>query len=274
MSEARTTLGLKRGGSDLNAVTVLEREVYEVGEAARLLGLHVRTLRNWLEGYSAHGKSYPPVLREAATGSDLLTWGEFVEAGYLAEYRRVQKVPLPRIRDYIEDWRARLGVPYPLAHQQPYVGPDHDLMDPAETEGGDTIMYRFRDGQLTMTPWAREFFHKIDFEHQIAQRIWPDGKDQRVVIDPQRAFGAPPWTGCAPRCSTRCSWPATPSPTTTLTAKPSKRPSDSSRPGPSQRSPRRRPDHERRGRYHGPLYAEAAGRVRFGLKADHPQFSA
>lgn len=170
---------------------MLEREVYEVGEAARLLGLHVRTLRNWLEGYSARGKSYPPVLRKAATGSDLLTWGEFVEAGYLAEYRRAQKVPLPRIRDYIEAWRARLGVPYPLAHQQPYVGPDHDLMDSAETEGGDTIMYRFRDGQLTMTPWAREFFHKIDFEHQIAQRIWPDGKDQRVVIDPQRAFGAP-----------------------------------------------------------------------------------
>ena len=162
-----------------------------MGEAARLLGLHVRTLRNWLEGYSARGKSYRPVLREISTGSELLTWGEFVEAGYLSEYRRVQRIPLPKIREYIETWRQRLGVPYPLAHQRPYSGPRPDLMDSAETKGGEAIMYRFSDGQLTMTPWAREFFHKIDFEQEIAQRLWPDGKNQLVVIDPRRAFGTP-----------------------------------------------------------------------------------
>ena len=162
-----------------------------MGEAARLLGLHVRTLRNWLDGYTARGKIYRPVLRETATGSDLLTWGEFVEAGYLAEYRRVQKIPLPKIRAYIETWRERLDVPYPLAHQRPYAGPGRDLMDSVETETGDTIMYRFRDGQMTMTPWAREFYRKVDFEQDIARRLWPDGKDRLVVIDPLRAFGTP-----------------------------------------------------------------------------------
>ncbi len=172
-------------------MAVLEREVYEVGEAARLLGLHVRTLRNWLDGYTARGKLYRPVLREVATGSDLLTWGEFVEAGYLTEYRRVQKIPLPKIREYIETWRERLDAPYPPADRRPYAGPGPDLMDSAETQTGDTIMYRFRNGQLTMTPWAQEFYRKVDFEEDIARRIWPDGKDQLVVIDPQRAFGTP-----------------------------------------------------------------------------------
>ncbi len=53
----------------LTATAVLDRETYEAGEAARLLGVHVRTLANWLDGYSGRGKSYPPVLRPASTGS-------------------------------------------------------------------------------------------------------------------------------------------------------------------------------------------------------------
>jgi len=172
-------------------VTVLEREMYEVGEAARLLGVHSRTLRNWLDGYTARGKPYRPVLRERPTGSDLLTWGEFVEAGFLNEYRRIQRVPLPEIRTYIDTWREKLQVPYPLAHQQPYAGPGRHLMDVAETREGDTVIYRFHDGQLILTPWAQEFVRKVDFDHSIASRYWPAGRDQRVVIDPQRSFGAP-----------------------------------------------------------------------------------
>ena len=173
------------------AVTVLEREMYEVGEAARLLGLHARTLRNWLDGYTARGKNYRPVLREHATGSDILTWGEFVEAGFLTEYRRVQSIPLPEIRAYIDAWRERLNVPHPLAHQQPYAGPGRHLMDTDETGDGDTIIYRFRDGQLTLTPWAQEFVRKVEFDHSIAARYWPAGQDEGVVIDPERSFGAP-----------------------------------------------------------------------------------
>jgi uncharacterized protein (DUF433 family) len=172
-------------------VTVLEREMYEVGEAARLLGVHSRTLRNWLDGYTARGKPYRPVLRERPTGSDLLTWGEFVEAGFLNEYRRIQRVPLPEIRTYIDTWREKLQVPYPLAHQQPYAGPGRHRMDVAETREGDTVIYRFHDGQLILTPWAQEFVRKVDFDHSIASRYWPAGRDQQVVIDPQRSFGAP-----------------------------------------------------------------------------------
>lgn len=173
------------------AVTVLDREIYEVGEAARLLGVHARTLRNWLDGYSARGRSYRPVVRERATGSDVLSWGEFVEAGFLNEFLRVQRIPLPEIRAYIGSWRDKLGVPYPLAHQQPYSGVGRRLMDGSETPEGDMIVYRFRDGQLTLTPWAQEFVRKVEFDRQVAKRYWPAGQDQPVVIDPQRSFGAP-----------------------------------------------------------------------------------
>jgi hypothetical protein len=103
--------------------------MYEVGDAARLRGVHVRTLRNWLEGYPGRGKSYPPVLRSQSTGADIVTWGEFIEAGYLTEYRTVRRVALPELRAYIDWWRSRLGVSYPLAHQQPYVGEGRALIE-------------------------------------------------------------------------------------------------------------------------------------------------
>jgi len=165
--------------------------MYEVGEAARLLGLHARTLRNWLDGYSGRGKTYRPVLREGPTGSDLLTWGEFIEAGHLAAYRQEQRVPLPELRAYIDWWREKLRIPYPLAHQQPYVAPGPGLMDTVEQGDGIRVMYRFRDGQTTLMPWAREFVHKVEFDGDVARRYWPSGKEQRVLIDPSRSFGAP-----------------------------------------------------------------------------------
>ncbi len=172
------------------SVTVLDREIYEVHEAARLLRVHSRTLRNWLDGYTARGKAYPPVLRERAIGSGILTWGEFVEAGFLAEYRKSQRIPLPKLRSYIAQWRDELKVPYPLAHNRPYAGPGRHLMDDAETAEGDSIIYRFHDGQLIFTPWAQAFVRKVEF-NGVANRYWPAGRDQPVVIDPQRSFGVP-----------------------------------------------------------------------------------
>ncbi len=172
-------------------VAVLEIVVYEAIEAARLLGLHVKTLRNWLEGYATKVKSYPPVLRQSAIGSDLVTWGEFVEAGFLTEYRKVHKIPLSQLREYVGYWRAKLGVPHPLAHRQPYVGPGPSLIDKTKEATGEWILYRFQGGQMMLTPWAERFVEKVEFDCDVAQRYRPAGKHAPVVIDPRRSFGAP-----------------------------------------------------------------------------------
>jgi uncharacterized protein (DUF433 family) len=175
----------------LTTAAVLDREMYEAGEAARLLGVHVRTLRNWLEGYPGRSKSYPPVLRTEPTGKDILTWGEFIEAGYLTEYRKVRRVALPELRAYIDWWRSHLDVCYPLAHQQPYVGEGRALIETERSADGDDVMYRVRDGQLVLVPWAQEFVDTVEFDHTVAQRYWPAGRAGAVAIDPLRSFGAP-----------------------------------------------------------------------------------
>ena len=85
--------------------TVLDRELYDQALAAEALGLPRPTLHYWLEGGERRGRSYAPVLRPVATGSHTVTWGEFVEARYLREYRRSLGASMQRLRAFIEHLR-------------------------------------------------------------------------------------------------------------------------------------------------------------------------
>jgi hypothetical protein len=115
-------------------VSILERPVYGVVEAAGILGLRYRRARAWLDGYERRGANYPPVIREQATGSKIVTWGEFVELGYLTEYRQ-KGVPLQRLRPVIDELRREFQTPYPLATARVRTG----ITDGQRTEirGGD-----------------------------------------------------------------------------------------------------------------------------------------
>lgn len=171
----------------------LDRELYLVPEAARLLAITPSTLRNWLDGYARLGTAYPPVIRTEPTGSEIVTWGEFVEAGYLKEYRD-RRVPLQRLRPFVDALRHAVDAPYPLAHYRPYVGEGRQLALELQEEVGleDALqLVIFTSGQLVLSPPAQEFFDKVVFEHDLAARLYPDGRESPVTIDPEQAFGIP-----------------------------------------------------------------------------------
>jgi hypothetical protein len=100
--------------------SILDRPVYGVPEAAALLGLRAGQAWAWLDGCSRLGVSYKPVIRVEPTGDEIVTWGEFVELGYLREYRR-KGVLLQRLRPVIDELRREFGTPYPLATARPYL---------------------------------------------------------------------------------------------------------------------------------------------------------
>src|SRR6266496_100751 len=117
------------------SVTVLEREMYTEAAAARLLGVAQNTLNYWLEGGERRGKVYKPVIRVEPRGDRAaVTWGEFLEAGLLREYRR-RNVPMLELRDFIDKVRDRYGVPYPLADRRPYVS-GRDLLVKLQNDSG------------------------------------------------------------------------------------------------------------------------------------------
>jgi uncharacterized protein (DUF433 family) len=179
-------------------VTLLDRPVYGMSQAARLLGLRTDGLRRWIDGYERRGKIYPPVVRDRTTGVDTVTWGEFVEAGYLREYRAKQ-VSLQYLRPVIGLLRDRLNVQYPLATLRPYTSGKELALEVQQIVGLDpdlSIVILGRDGSLKVADPAAAFLEKVDFAGgDIAERLFPMGRNVPVVLDPDRSFGEPTVSG-------------------------------------------------------------------------------
>lgn len=182
-----------------NAPSILERPVYGVSEAAGLLGLRSDRARAWLDGYERSGVQYPPVIRVQPTGEDLVTWGEFVELGYLREYRR-KGVPLQQLRPVIEELRREFETPYPLATARLYLyGKELVLEVQERNDLPSPIAIVVRSGQqILLADAAKQFFRKVEFDpsgSDAIHRIRPAGPASPVVIDPLVRFGRPAVSG-------------------------------------------------------------------------------
>ena len=182
----------------MGSVSALERPVYGMGQAAALLGLRTDKVRGWLDGYGRDTVAYPPVIREVATGSDEVTWGEFVELGYLREYRRA-RVSLQHIRPVIDRLRDQYGVRYPLASARPFVR-DRQLVLRIQEEAGvdPAVAMYIRSGQtFILAPEVQAYLQKVEFVDDVVARVRPAGKTSPVLIDPDVSFGRPSVRGVA-----------------------------------------------------------------------------
>lgn len=182
-------------------VSILERPVYGLGEAASLLGLRTERARAWVDGYERQGVRYSPVIRPEPTGEDIVTWGEFVELGYLREYRR-KGVPLQRLRPVIDALRHEFSTPYPLATARPYVfGKELVLELQQQNDLPRAIAIVVDSGQtIGLADEAKRFFTKVEFDPAgsgDATRLRPAGPASSVVIDPLVRFGRPAISGVA-----------------------------------------------------------------------------
>lgn len=183
------------------ALSILERPVYGVVEAAGLLGLRVDRARAWLDGYERRGVRYPPVVRSEPTAGEVVTWGEFVELGYLREYRR-KGVPLQQLRPVIEDLRHEFGTPYPLATAKPFLyGKELVLELQRRNDLPAALAIVIRSGQtIVLADETQRFLQKVEFHPPgdgDARRLMPAGRASPVVIDPLVRFGRPSVNGVA-----------------------------------------------------------------------------
>jgi uncharacterized protein (DUF433 family) len=175
--------------------------VYGVSEAAALLGLRADRARAWLDGYERQGAQYPPVIRVEPTGEDIVTWGEFVELGYLREYRR-KGVPLQRLRPVIDELRREFDTSYPLATAKPYILGKELVLELQEKNGiPPAIAIVIRSGQqILLADDAQRFLKKVEFDRPgqgDVRLLRPAGMASPVVIDPLVRFGRPSVQGVA-----------------------------------------------------------------------------
>jgi uncharacterized protein (DUF433 family) len=184
-------------------VTLLERELYSEGEAARLLRVPPSTLHYWLQGGDRRGITYPPILRPEPVDRSWVTWAEFIEAGWLTEYRRNRQVPMIDLRDFITRLRDEMGVPYPLAHHRPFVS-GKKLVERAQRGAGLSSDFHLvtmtADGQMMLTPPGSSFVERVVWTGDLATG-WKPHEDRRstVRVFPDVRFGRPSVAGVSTR---------------------------------------------------------------------------
>lgn len=181
-------------------IDLLNRPVYGMGQVDHVLGLTSGTARRWIDGYSRSGKAYPPVVREVPTGEDIVTWGEFVEARLLSEYRHAG-VPLVHMRPAVERLRQELQTAYPLASSRAWVDVDgRELIRRVQDQVGlnprlALVVVRTDQGILHWSPEARDFEASAEWEQTPSglevRRIRPSADVEEVFIDPLVSFGEP-----------------------------------------------------------------------------------
>lgn len=169
--------------------------MYAEAEAARLLEVSQSTLHYWLEGGSMRGRRYNPVLRLAPNGSRVVTWGEFVEAGLLRQYRKDHKVPMAELRAVIDKLRDRLGVLYPLAHARPFIGEGRRLLLEAQEEAqlsAEFSLVAVASGQPVLTGPSELYVARVEWRDDMATAWRPHGDPKSPVrMNPDVRFGLP-----------------------------------------------------------------------------------
>lgn len=191
--------GRRRGHDGPVTITVLEREMYSEAEAARLLRVSQSTLHYWLEGGDRQGRRYEPILRVQPSGERSVTWGEFVEASVLREYRRTHGVPMVELRRLIEMLRDELCIPYPLAALRPFVGEGRRLLVKLQEQAhldAEFWLATVAGGQPLLTHPAESFVSRVEWEDDVVVAWRPHAEpDSPVRMRPDVRFGLPAVSG-------------------------------------------------------------------------------
>ena len=184
------------------AVALLDRDVYGMGQVDRLLGLSRGTASRWIDGYERRGRHYEPLVRVSATGSDTVTWGEFVEARLISEYRRLG-VSVFRMRPAIMALRDEFGTDYPLAAAQPFLsteGRELVMRVQQATNLQPSLRFVVRSGQTVLPSLEVQRFQQVaDYDDAKVLRF---RMTDNVVIDPEYASGEPTIAGRRLRVAT------------------------------------------------------------------------
>lgn len=177
-------------------VSLLDRKVYALADVDRLLTLPAGTARRWIDGYDRGGVHYPPVVREERTRDEAVTWGEFVEARLLAEFR-TRGASMQRLRPAVVRLREDFGR-YPLAHASPFLDVDgRELVRRVQEQvgiRGHEMLVVVRSGQLIMSAPVRDFVDDITYSsgsNAQATAVAPAKYGGAVTLDPLHQHGRP-----------------------------------------------------------------------------------
>lgn len=174
----------------------LSAGIFSTSDAARLIGVDSASVRRWAFGYTRRGTTYPGAIKTEIPKMDsryALTFVELVELLFINGFRETG-VSWTVIRESAELAKRLYETDHPFAMRTWFADPAgiYALLESVEEEKPDVFIELSGDGQVAMQHTLDRYLQQLEFDlDDVAQRWFPSGQDEPVVIDPRIAFGAP-----------------------------------------------------------------------------------
>ncbi|PKP76772.1 MAG: hypothetical protein CVT81_12835 [Alphaproteobacteria bacterium HGW-Alphaproteobacteria-3] len=166
--------------------------LYTPAEAARLTGVPGGKIVRWLRGHTSHGKQYARLWTPQIDLSDdeiYLGFRDLMEVRVANAFIQ-RKLSAQKIRRAIEIARELIGEERPLSTTRFRTDGRTVFLQVLGEEGSDRLIDLFKS-QFAFREVIEPSLKNIDFEDGVPVRWWPLGKAGRIVLDPDRSFGAP-----------------------------------------------------------------------------------
>ncbi len=170
--------------------------LYSIPDAARIIKVGEAVLRRWVADYTNTSRDLddhhePVVHRRLNDHGGVLTFLELIELFVVKQFRDAG-VSMQVIRKTAQVAAQRFDTPYPFATGDFDTDGRSILHAMEDSRDGSTSAEDLARGQYAFDSLMHPFFKRLDYrDHAEALRYWPLGRDGRVVLDPQRHFGAP-----------------------------------------------------------------------------------
>ena len=177
---------------------VIGRGVYSLAEAERLTKVPQQRIKRWTVGYVRRYKGEErytaPVIAtelEPIDGSPVLDFSDLLEVRFLNAFRE-HGVSWKAIRIAAQRAKELLGRHRPFSTRI-FKTDGQTILAEIVQEAGDKILLDLVENQYTFGQTiSPDLYAGIEFNQlDEPERWWPLGEDRCVVLDPQRAFGAP-----------------------------------------------------------------------------------
>lgn len=163
--------------------------MYSFAEVAHLAHVSTSTVRNWLLGYVTKRGEVSPLFTGDFDEEKACSFLQLIEIVVAAKFRKAEHVSFQAVRDAYDNARTIYGLEYPFARMNlKGIGGHivHIIRIP-----GISLQALDRPEQYTLPNLVQETIEQLDYEHDLATRWYPVGKDIPIVVDPRISAGLP-----------------------------------------------------------------------------------
>jgi uncharacterized protein (DUF433 family) len=163
--------------------------MYTFKEVARLSGVSISTVRNWLFGYIVDERQVSPLLK-APPDTTCCSFLNLIEVTVAARFRKAEGTSYQVVKRTYENAKKLYSFEYPFANSQlkmEAIGGHivHMIKEKGSFQAIDT------PEQYTLPELVKEITEQIEYELELAAKWYPVGKKIPIVVDPYISAGVP-----------------------------------------------------------------------------------